>query len=269
MKRLQYFLPVLMLLMIPCGCKKDKGEAPILPPYESMVIDFSNFSLDKRSGSLPVDFKGTESSTWEFAAGIAGIWNSLLSSNLEIPLAAYEAAAGNSAAWVSENLWQWSYTFTAGSDTYKVKLQGKTSTGSTTWKMYITLEGTGGYTDYLWADGTSKTDGTGGQWKFRQGPSSDVLMFQDDWTKDGDEITTVVYTYLKNDTNKDSYINYHNPGTDGFDSGYTIHFASGVYSDSVIEWNISTRDGRLKCADYLQDDNWYCWDTNKINKLCE
>ena len=38
-------------------------------------------------------------------------------------------------------------------------------------------------------------------------PSPTSKMFQDDWTKSGDEVTSVKYTYLKNDTSKDSYIN--------------------------------------------------------------
>ena len=40
-------------------------------------------------------------------------------------------------------------------------------------------------------------------------PSLAVQLFQTDWTKSGDEVTSVKYTYVKNDTNKDSYINYY------------------------------------------------------------
>ncbi len=62
------------------SCKKDKGDPPILPPYESMVIDFSNFTAQKRSdGVYPLTAKGTENSTWQFAAGIAGVWSDLIS----------------------------------------------------------------------------------------------------------------------------------------------------------------------------------------------
>jgi hypothetical protein len=251
------------------SCKKDKGDPPELPPYESMVIDFSNFTSQKKSAEVAVAGKGTENSTWVFAADVADVWNTLISSNIDVPLAAFEAAVNYKAAYVSENFWQWSYDFNQGSSTYKAKLQGKISTNTVDWKMYITYNGTGAYTEFLWIEGSSKTDGSGGQWIFYQSPQVALPLFRDDWTKSGDQVTSVKYTYVKNDTNKESYINYLSQTTDNFDSGYNIHFSNGLYADSDIEWNITTRDGRLKCIDYLQDENWYCWDTNKINKVCD
>jgi hypothetical protein len=250
------------------SCKKDKGNPPELPPYGSMVIDFSNFSQQKKSGVVTDGVKGTESSTWEFAASIANVWNSVISANIQVPMAAYNAASLHNPSYLSENLWQWSYDFTYDSKSYKAKLKGKISSGSVAWSLYITDESTGGYNDFLWLEGTSKSDGSGGQWKFRQSPSSDIQLFLTDYTRTGDEVSAVVYTYTKSDANKDSYINYHLDSS-GYDAGYSIHFADGLYSDSEIEWNITTRDGRLQCLDYLQDNNWYCWDTNRINKICD
>jgi len=269
MKRL---LLITLIISLPAfyfiSCKKDKGDPPELPPYNSMVVDFSNFTSLKKSVELS-GIKGTESSTWEFAASVAGVWSTLITSNINVPLAAFEAAVNHKASYVSENLWQWSYDFNEGSDTFKAKLQGKITTNSVTWKMYITYEGIAAYKEFLWLEGTSKTDGSGGQWTFKQSPQADVQLFQDDWTKSGDEVTSVKYTYMKNDTNKDSFINYLHLTTGNFDSSFKIYFSNGLYSESDIEWNVTTKDGRLKCFDYLQDENWYCWDTNKINKICD
>jgi hypothetical protein len=270
MKRL---LLIALIISLPAcyfiSCKKDKGDPPLLPPYESMVIDFRNFTSQKKSAGVIPAGKGTETSTWEFAAGVAGVWNTLISSNIPVPLAAYESAINYNAGYVSENLWQWSYNFTQGPNTYKAKLQGKISTNTVDWKMYITLEGTGGYNEFLWIQGSSKTDGSGGQWIFKQSPQVAVSVFQTDWTKSGDEVTGVKYTYVKDDAYKASYINYLLVTASSFDAGYNIHFSNGLYSDADIEWNITTMDGRLRCEDYLQDQNWYCWDTNKINKVCD
>jgi hypothetical protein len=270
MKRLLLFTLIISLpVCLFTSCKKDKGDPPLLPPYESMVVDFSNFTSKKKSADAIPAVKGTESSTWQFAAAVAGVWNTLIYTNVEVPLAAFEAAAGYKASYVSENLWQWSYDFNQGSNAYKARLQGKISTKTVTWKMYITFEGTGGFTDFLWIEGTSQTDGSGGQWNFKQSAQSAVQLFKDDWTKSGDEVTSVKYTYVKNDTSKDSYINYLLNMSGAFDSGYNIHFSNGMYADADIEWNVTTIDGRLKCVDYLQTDLWYCWDTNKINKVCD
>jgi hypothetical protein len=267
-KTLHYSLLLILATLVSFSCKKNNGNPPELPPYESMVIDFSNFTSLKKSAVAFNDTKGTETSTWDFAANLANVWNSLISLSIPVPMAGFQAASAYKPSFVSDNLWQWSYDFTQDGKTYKSKLQGKISSGSVTWSMYVTYEGTGGFNDFLWLEGTSKSDGSGGQWKFRQSPSADVQLFLTDWTKSGDVITAVVYTYSKSDANKDSYINFHLDSS-GYDAGYTIHFADGLYSDSEIEWNITTRDGRLKCLDYLQDENWYCWDTNKINKVCD
>jgi hypothetical protein len=251
------------------SCKKDKGDPPILPPYESMAIDFSNFTSQKRSAGVNEEVKGTESSTWQFAAAVAGVWNTLISSSIAVPLAAYDSASNVNPGYVSENLWQWTYDFTFEGVPYKSKLSGQISTNSVVWQMHVTKDISGGFTDFLWIEGTSATDGSGGQWIFHESPVSPAGIFQDDWTKSGTVVTTVKYTYIKDDENKGSYINYLIPSASSFDLGYNIHFSSGIYSDSDIEWNKTTRDGRLKSVDYLQDDNWYCWDTNKINKVCD
>ena len=243
------------------GCKdNDKGEAPVLPVYESMLIDFSNFSLGKKSAYL----KGTETSTWEFAATVSGVWNSLLTSTLEIPITSFGFAEDYEPAFLEEKTWQWSYNFTFDGSSFKARLIGEISSSDVFWKMYITKEGTGGFTDFLWFEGTSGTDGLDGQWIFNQSPVSPGVMFRTDWTKTGTLISSIKYTYIKNDTNLNSYILYELT-TGSLNASYKIHFSNDLYSDADIEWNSTTLNGRLKCTDYLQDNNWYCWNSNKIN----
>ena len=232
-----------------------------------MFIDFSNFTSLKKSALTDPQIKGTESSTWQFAATIAGIWNSLISSNVAVPLAAYDSAGRYNAVYVSKNYWQWSYEFTFDGIVYKSVLDGETTTNSITWKMYLTKNSAGGFNDFLWLEGTSKADGSEGQWIFYQSPLSPVKIFQTDWTKSGDQVTSVKYTYMIDDPNKNSYIVFNILTNSDLDASYNIHFTDGTYSDSEIEWNSVTRNGRLKCLDYMQDDNWYCWDNNKINRF--
>jgi hypothetical protein len=267
-KVLHYSLIIIFSSGLLISCKKDKGNAPLLPPSATMLIDFSNFTSLKKSAVTDPRIKGTESSTWQFAASIAVIWNSLITSNISIPLAAYDSAAKYNAGYVSQNNWQWSYDFTFDGVVYKSVIDGEVSTSSITWKMYITKNSTGGFTDFLWMEGSSSADGSEGQWIFYQSPLSPVKIFQTDWTKSGDQVTGVKYTYVINDTKKDSYIIYNIITNSDLNASYNIHFSDGTYSDSDIEWNTVTRNGRLKCLDYLQDENWYCWDNNKINQIC-
>jgi hypothetical protein len=92
-------------------------------------------------------------------------------------------------------------------------------------------------------------------------------MFSTDWTKTEALISSVKYRYLKNDTNLNSYILY--GLTTGYPkASYAIHFTNGLYSDADVEWNTTDKTGRLRCADYLHDINWHCWDSNRINIVC-
>ena len=252
------------------GCKKDKGQAPELPPMESMTIDFSNFSLQKKSVDFIYNQKGAENSNWEFAASVAGMWNLIVSTTLAVPIATFKLAITNAPVYLSEKTWQWSYSATVLTVVYNARLTGEIRTSDVLWKMFISKEGNGGFTDFLWFEGTSKLDGTGGQWKLYQSYQSPGAILQIDWTKSGNSIGTVKYTYVKNpDPFRTSFIEY------GLTSGalnayYTIHYYNGLkFSDVNVEWNTTTHNGRLKCFDYLGDDSWYCWDTNKINAICQ
>ena len=96
----------------------------VLPPSESMIIDFSNFTTGKKSAGL----KGTETSAWEFAAAVSGVWSSLITKNLEIPITSFRFAKDYEPVYLGDSTWQWNYTFSANSSSYTARLIGKTRT---------------------------------------------------------------------------------------------------------------------------------------------
>ena len=251
------------------GCKKDKGEPPVLPPEESMVIDFSNFAIAKKSADDISFAKGTENSNWEYAATVAGIWKIIINTTLAVPVTAFKTALNQTPAYIATKTWQWSYSVTYLSVNYKARLTGLIRTNDVQWKMYITREGTGGFSEFVWFEGTSKLDGTGGQWILYQSAAAPDAVLQIDWTKTATAIGTVKYTYIKNDAFKNSYIEY-GLTSSTLNAYYAIHYYNGVkFSDVNVEWNTTTHNGHVKSPDYLGDTNWYCWDANKINVLCQ
>ena len=248
------------------GCKKDKGDPPSLPPAESMSIDFSNFISSKKSSS---DTKGTENSNFEFAATVAGVWNVLLASQLAVPVASFKVAVDQDPTFLSDKTWQWSYTVSVLGASYKARLTGQIGASDVIWKMYVSKEGTGGFAEFIWFEGTSKVDGTGGQWTLKQSAAVQEPFLQIDWTKSGTTIGSVKYTHIKNnDPFKTSYIEY-GMTTSALNAYYTVHYFNEVkFSDVNIEWNTSTHNGRVKSIDYLGDSEWHCWNANKINDVC-
>jgi hypothetical protein len=250
------------------SCKKNNGEPPVLPVQETMIIDFSNFTTPKKSADLYSGQKGTENSNWEFTAGVVTVWRLLINTTLIVPVTSFKLAADQSPVFLSEKTWQWSYNFSVAGVAYKARLTGQISPGDVLWKMYITREGTGGFAEFAWFEGTSKPDGTGGQWIFKGSSLSSEAILQIDWTKNSTSIGRVKYKFVKEDTYKNNYIEY-GLTTGTLNAYYTIQYFNGVkLSDVFVEWNSTTHNGRVKCLEYLSDNRWYCWNEQKINITC-
>jgi hypothetical protein len=253
------------------GCKKDKGDPPALPPLGSMTIDFSNFESGKKGADEISVPKGTQNSNWEFAAVAAQLWNAVIVTTLAVPVYSFSKVVEQKPEYLEEKTWQWSASATILSTTYQARLTGQITSQEVVWKMYITKEGTGGYTDFLWFDGTSKLDGTVGQWRLFESQANPVELMTIDWTVSGDKIGSVKYTYTKaGNPLKDSYIEY-GLTTNTLNAYYTIHYYNASFQkfiDLNVEWSTSQRNGRVKCEEYFGNTEWYCWDSNYLNVTC-
>jgi hypothetical protein len=251
------------------GCKKDKGDPPLLPPYESWIIDFSNFSSNAKSAALVSGMKGVNNSNWVYASKVALGWESLINSTMEVPMASMKVTSAYDPGYLSEKTWQWSYSFTSAGQPYNARLVGEITGEENIWKMYISKEGTGGYTDFLWFEGSSLADGSGGEWTVRESYSSQAELFKITWTAAASEVNTVKYEYIKSGNQKGSTIKY-GLAAGELNSYYEVHYfesALAKFSDVDIKWSSITKNGSVKSADYLLGAI-YCWDSNKVNTVC-
>lgn len=253
------------------GCKKDKGDPPELPPPESMTIDFSNFEVAKKGdGSLSVT-KGTENSNWEFSAGAALWWKTIIYTTLAVPVYSFQLAADQKPVYIDDNTWQWSADATLLSVIYKARLTGQNNGSNVVWKMYITREGTGGFTDFLWFEGTSSADGTSGEWRLYESPQNPVEIITIDWNVSGDNIVMIKYTFTKTgNPATGSYIEY-GLTNNTLDAYYEIHYYNSAYQvfyDLEVEWSTTQHNGRVKCPVHFGTSDWYCWDGNYLNVTC-
>jgi hypothetical protein len=269
MKKLISFSLVLVLFsVIFAGCKKDKGDPPVLPPYESMIIDFTNFVGGTKGAAQDFSVKGTNTSNWEFAAERAVVWKLLIDLTLAVPVASFKVAVDQTPVYLDKNSWQWSYNVSNLGVTYKARLTGLIGATNVTWKMYIKREGTtGAFPEFIWFEGTSKLDGTGGQWILNESAATPAPFLQIDWTKSGTSIGKITYTSVKNlSTLKGSYIEY--GLTTPLNAYYTINYFDTALPDVNVEWNTSDKSGKVKCFAYVGDNNWYCWNGLKLNIIC-
>ncbi len=259
-KLLSIGLMVILAAALFSGCKKNKEDPPSLPPLGSMTIDFSNFASLKKSADLFSDQKGIENSNWEYAATVAGFWNIILTTTLAVPVSAFKLSIDQDPVYLDNKTWEWSYNVSVVGVTYNARLTGQIGASEVIWKMYIS----GDFPEFLWFEGTSKLDGTGGQWILYQSYESQVALLQIDWTKASSSIGTVKYTYVKNDAFKNSNIEYGLTSGD-LDAYYNVYYFNGFkFSEVDIEWSTSNHNGRVRSADYL-DGEWYSWNEQKIN----
>jgi hypothetical protein len=270
MKKLYSLLIVLSLFTISfTSCKKDKGDPPLLPPYESMIIDFSSFSSQAKSGVLVSGMKGVNNSSWEYASKVARGWESLINSTIGVPIASMKVTSAYDPGYLSEKTWQWSYNFTASGQPYKAKFVGEIRSEDILWKMYITKDESGAYTDFEWFEGTSLPDGSSGEWIVKDSYSSQAELFKITWTASASEVNTVKYEYIKSGSLNGSTIKY-GLTSGAINSYYEVHYfesALAKFSDVDIKWSSTTKNGSVKSADYLLGLT-YCWDSNKINVNC-
>lgn len=278
---------LLILLVISLGlslslstsCRKDKGDPPVLPPAESMIINFGDFVSKKKSSAEPVGIKGVENSSWEFAALVTGYWNTILNTTLAVPTAAYVNATQTNPSYVSENLWQWSFNTSATvnqtTSSYKCRLTGEIRATDVQWKMYVSGEGANAFTEFIWLEGTSNKDASSGNWIIYHSSQYPEEVLDIDWTRNGGEIGSVKYSYVRQlnssrqpDTFKGSTLTY-GKTSNALDSFYDIRYFNGIaFSDVRVEWNSASKEGRVKSSAYFGNTNWYCWNPNQVNTVC-
>jgi len=94
------------------ACKKDKGDPPVLPPPESMAIDFSNFENGTKGDALISIPKGAEDSYWQLSASAALLWKAIIYTTLAVPVYSFQLAVEETPVYLDDKTWQWSCSAT-------------------------------------------------------------------------------------------------------------------------------------------------------------
>ncbi len=274
MKKTVSILILLILLSIFPGCER-KGDPPILPPSETMLIDFGNFISATKSSSVTEFSKGLKdipNLNWSVAASIAGVWNTLIAVNLAIPIAAFQKAVNTKPVYLDNKKWQWKYSVDVLAATYIARLTGQITSSEVKWEMYITREGVGGFAEFMWFEGSSATDGKSGYWILYKSHQEQVPFLRIDWEITDTKVGFVKYTYIKEDSPlKNSYIEY-GLTTGNLDAFYNVYLfeeeSLNRFVNVNIEWSTTGHFGRIKAPDFFGDSNWHCWDENGNDTEC-
>lgn len=255
-----------MLCASVISCKKDNNVAePLLPPSESMLMDFSNFQGVTKKNIMVEDT--SLFTNWTASAVTVNIWSAIVYLNSAIPVAAFGEAFNHPAVFVGNATWERSYTVACGGLSYTCKLDGTVTSNTVEWKMYITRAGGIGpdFTDFLWVTGSSANDASSATWHVNRGPETDGRQYFDvSWAREKSLRYTLVDT-LANGTG--NYLEYDIIDEAGLDSQFLIQTVDHSY-DISIQWSNANKNGRVKCHNWYGDLNWHCWGTNYKNVIC-
>jgi hypothetical protein len=264
MKRimLKSVVAIVFLSTLLVSCKKDeKKTSPVLPPQESMLMNFSNFSSAKKSISIN-DTVGY--GNWGASALTVGFWSLAVYINSAIPVAAFKEAFNHQPVSLGDTTWRWAYSI----DNYGFKLDAKMNSSSTNWTMYVTkTSGLGmNFTDFIWFTGTSSNNGTSATWRLNRGPEFNGRPYLDvTWTKNVSLRYTLVDT---TEAGVGNYLEYDKINEAGLDAQFLIRTVDHL-NDVDIQWNLANNNGRVKCQKWYNNLDWHCWDNNHKNTTCQ
>ncbi len=251
------------------GCSKSstqpKEEPPEVPPASTMEMDFSNFN----SGPTKVpSAQGLSMDNWTHAALSVGYWKLVSTVFLAMPVNQFAHLVDQKGVKQDDGSWVWSYTASFNGKSVTTRLVGKwTSEETFHWDFYISFQGV--YTDFNWFSGETQRDGSSGWWQFAQEPDSANPFIRIDWTfNKKDSTRSIRYTNIQEgDEHYQSYIEF---GITN-DPDYDAYFKLVDKKDNrtiEIQWNRSTKAGRVKDPVFFGDSNWHCWDAHLQDVAC-
>jgi len=272
MMRFIKILPILFVLgviTLIVSCEDEttnpQDQLPTIPPQSSMVINFNEFP-DTLSGSVPEITLATKKN-WAWAATNVQVWNSVLTLNLVVPVAAFSEAFNHQPVMQNDGSWLWQYEISVQEGNFSAKLYGKIVTEGVEWTMLLskTVE----FTDFEWFTGFSNLPATEGTWTLNKEPNSPSPFLSIEWSRNKqDETANVKYTLISPALPQDgSYIFYGKTNEVPLNRYYQIYKAE-TNNLIDIKWSYESHFGRVKDYLYFEDENWHCWDEKLDDTNC-
>lgn len=285
------FLVLALFTLLSAGCAGGTNNAkiskpPQIPPQSTFVMDFSDFTQAKSlfnpnptSSVLLVSMHQDavspfttlnalgDRANWGFAALNVGFWNLVGFFGLAIPVASFVESVKQTPVKQPDNSWVWTYSITVQNITYTAELHGKYISSGVRWDMYITKQNE--YTDFLWYYGESDLDNTRGYWILKEKPAKSNDLLRIDWHRNPtNETGDIKYTnVVPGGAENGGYISFTVSKEEPYNRLYTI-FNKGKNETTYIEWNSTTKAGRVKDSVHFGDNNWHCWDASLKDTAC-
>ena len=254
------------ILLTFSGCEKDEQTeikpAPQLPPETSMVMDFNFLDGDTSAYKSTMTYQN-----WGRAAFSVWLWNGIITVGLAVPVAAFYESFNHEGVYDPEtDSWIWSYNFNANG-VHLAELHASLVPEGVKWEMYISKSNV--YNDFLWYSGTTSLNNTEAIWELNHKYNDPTPLLLIEWERDiQTNNAEIKYTnVIPGGAENGGYIFYGTDNSSIYDAFYHI-YNKGMDNLAEIEWNRTTKNGRIKDEHHFGDENWRCWDENWLDIEC-
>lgn len=228
-------------------------------------MDFSDFN------QLPAGAKSTAATYENFGHAYFSVlaWNIVQTVTLIIPVTAYAVALQQDPVYLGDHTWEWRFDVPVNQHTFTATLTGaRINNEEFSMEMVIALA-SAPEEGVKWFDGVIRYDHTHATWNLYKEGSIKVL--EAEWNKDyetGEGDLTYTYVEPGQEQTGSSIMMAYMPD-EVYDASYIISLAA---NETVIQWNTTTIEGRVKDQAKFEDTEWHCWDSfdNGLgDKVCE
>lgn len=264
-KNLQYFLFLLgILILLSTSCKRQDKTAPEKPELRTIEVDLSAFE---------VNMGGTH---YNFASSKLNIWQKLLIDSMDFQKSLFNYAITNDQSFQEENIWALNGDVIYNDTLYEVSFITEDFTDSLLYNIYFSLieyneETSLVYLNLLTFEGISyyynQTPNFYGNWKIQKPDTSESIgksFLEVSW---GDTIKAesfIKFTYVSGGNKNGNYIIFQD-SIDGLYDSYLDIYSKVEENHTYIQWNNTTKRGRVKDINNFPDDAWRYWDESLEN----
>lgn len=276
MKKRNFYIVLTLLFSIFLinSCEKDSDDQPELPPEGAFIMDFSDFQNDPSARKAASELQDPTTLLCECvnylnAYTTVAVWNTIVTVTMAVPTASYIEAFNHQPEYLGDKSWKWEYSVPVVDLTYTARLiASRISNEEYTAEMYISRDGALGYDDFKWYEGTIRYDRTHAIWTLYESPANPVELLEIEWNMDWEADTSdITYTNVKTGSAEyGSYISFAISDDPVFDASYIVSTSLNTIN---IEWNRTSKDGRIKNPALYQDDAWHCWDETYSDVICD
>lgn len=242
------------------ACEPKEKIPPVIPSVESLNFDFSYFEENNTTGTY-----------YSYAAEQISAWKALLTDSIDIQNSSLKETSYNDFIFQKDETWLMNFDFIVENIKFTANFFGIIEHDTTLFKTFLYSDAAD--TTLVFLDGKFYDDSKTGHWILNKPGFDEDTVFTEikfmsvDWYVDSLDQKEIKFTDNQIGLSNLNYILYKD-STDGQFNAYVNIYVSGNDNYSIIEWNKSTKEGRVKDFLHFNDENWHCWDNNYLNIDC-